>query len=196
MAQMIRINLLDWRQQRREQREQRFYVALGAALLGAAAIVYALMFYYDSAIEAQEARNAFLEAEIAEIDKQIEEIKKLEETKQNLITRMEIIEQLQRSRAQIVRYFDELVNTLPEGVYLTSVTQANNQTTINGVAESNGRVSSYMRNLDNSAWFTDPRLIVITTRQAQNKRRNSEFTLTVKSTSPDSSEDEEEDAAG
>lgn len=193
MAQMITINLLDWRQERRELRQKRFFMTLGAAALINAGLVFAAMSVYDAAISHQQSRNNFLRSEITKIDRQIKEIQELERTRENLITRMRIIEELQRSRAEVVRYFDQLVETLPEGVYLTSVKQQGDKTTINGIAESNGRISDYMVNLDDSPWFTNPRLIVIKS-QPRGSRRFAEFTLTFKSASP-KTEDREKEAS-
>jgi len=179
MSQMIAINLLDWREARREARKQRFFAALGAGALVSAVIVYAVMSLYNQAIDHQEARNQLLKDEIARIDKQIKEIKELERTRDNLITRMRIIEELQQSRAQVVHFFDQIVETLPEGVYLTSLKQKTDRTTVTGIAESNGRVSSYMVNIDDSPWFSDPQLVVIKSK-SENQRRFADFTLTFK----------------
>lgn len=180
---LIRINLLDWREARRESRKQQFFKALGGAALVAVGIIFLTLFYYGKAIDNQQARNRYLQAQIAEIDKQIKEIKELERLRDNLVTRMRIIEQLQQSRAQIVHYFEQVAQTLPEGVHLTSLKQSGKTTTINGVAESNGRVSTYMVNLDESDWFDDPRLVVIKT-ASQDRRRAADFTLTFKTETP------------
>lgn len=187
MEGMIQINLLDWREARREQRKRQFFAALGASAAAAVALVAAMLFAYGKAIDNQEARNRLLENEIAQVDKQIQQIKKLEETRENLVTRMRIIEQLQQSRTQIVHYFDQIVATLPEGVYLTSLKQKNNTTTVEGVAESNGRVSAYMVNLDDSPWFANPQLVVIKSK-TDNPRRFADFTLTFKTVNPNSDE--------
>ncbi|MDT0634819.1 PilN domain-containing protein [Spectribacter hydrogenoxidans] len=189
MQTLIRINLLDWREARREQRKKQFLTALGVAALGALGLVALGVFAYNSAIDSQQARNRFLQAEIAEIDKQIAEIEALEQTRDNLITRMRIIEELQQSRSQIVHYFDQIVETLPEGVYLTSLKQNGKTTTVNGIAESNGRVSAYMVNLDASAWFDDPRLVVIKGTSGGSQRA-AEFTLNFRTVNPQKPDDE------
>jgi type IV pilus assembly protein PilN len=190
MIPMITINLLDWREERREQRKQRFFTVLAAVGLVSAGIVGAGWFGYNSAISGQQARNAYLQDEIKLIDKQIEEIKELERVRDNLITRMRIIEQLQQARTEIVHFFDQAVDTLPEGVHLTSLKQSGKGTTIDGVAESNGRVSTYMVNIDDSDWFADPRLVVIKSK-SENRRRYADFTLNFKSVTPGKSEEEE-----
>lgn len=193
MAAMITINLLDWREARREARKRRFFATLGLAAAISAGVVLLAWSWFNGAIEYQNQRNQFLEDEIAKIDRQIQEIRELEKTRDNLITRMRIIEQLQQSRAQIVHYFDQVVETLPNGVYLTSLKQNGDTTTVNGVAESNGRVSTYMVNLDDSPWFDDPRLVVIKS-MSRDRRRFADFTLTFKTVTPkpeDLAKDEE-----
>lgn len=188
MDNFLRINLLDWREARREQRKQKFTTALVAAALFSAGIIALVWFCYGNAIDNQEARNRFLKDQIVQVDKQIKEIQELEEVRDSLITRMRIIEQLQQSRAQIVHYFEQVATTLPDGVHLASLKQADQSTTINGVAESNGRVSTYMVNLEQSKWFDDPRLVVIKT-VSQERRRAADFTLTFKSITPNGEDD-------
>ena len=137
-------------------------------------------------------RRIGLQAQIKEVDKQIVEIKELERVRDDLITRMRIIEELQQSRAQIVHYFEQVVTTLPEGVHLSTLKQAGKTTTVDGVAESNGRVSAYMVNLDASEWFNDPRLVVIKT-ATQDRRRNADFTLTFRTVTPQGELETEEE---
>jgi len=175
----IKINLLDWRTERRKQRQQQFIVllALGALLAGAG--VGAVTYGVSDAIDYQKRRNEFLHQQIAEMEKKIAEIDELEKVRNNLLARMKVIEELQASRAAMVHFFDEAINTLPEGVYLRSLKQAGTQVTIDGVAESNSRVSNYMKNIEASKWFADPRLVVIKTSE-ENRRRQSEFQLQFK----------------
>jgi type IV pilus assembly protein PilN len=142
-------------------------------------------------IEHQEARNTYLENEIATLDKQIEEIKELEATKERLLARMQIIEQLQRSRPEVVHMFDEMVQRLPDGVYLKSLKQTGNRLSIKGVAQSSTRVSAFMRNIDNSEWLSDPGLDVVETKE-EGRARNSEFTIfatQVSQANPDAGEE-------
>jgi type IV pilus assembly protein PilN len=175
---MPRINLLPWRESQRKERKLAFTVALLVA--GAAACVTAFGAYlaFGSMIEAQEARNERLRNEIKNVDKQIEEINNLENAKQKFIARMTIIEQLQRSRPEIVHVFDEIVRTLPDGVYLTGVHQSNTRLRFEGVAQSSTRVSSFMRNLDASDWLKNPELEVVQTNKGSNTGGSS-FTLTA-----------------
>lgn len=176
---MTRINLLDWRAQRREQRKKQFVALMIAGVLVAAAIFGSGYLGMQGALDNQEARNAYLKQEIVEVDRKIKEIEELERVKNNLLSRMRVIEELQASRSATVHFFDEIVNTLPEGVSLTSIKQSGTAVTIEGTAESNGRVSTYMKNLEGSQWFRDPRLVVIKTSD-KNALRRSDFTLQVK----------------
>jgi type IV pilus assembly protein PilN len=160
---MPRINLLPHRERKRKERKLAFMVALVAAAGAGVVTSFAAYLMYGSMIEGQEHRNAQLRTEIKTLDKQIEEINDLESQKQKYIARMEIIEKLQRSRPEIVHVFDEIVRTLPEGVYLTAVKQTGKSLKFEGVAQSSTRVSSFMRNLDGSQWLRNPELQVVQT---------------------------------
>ena len=160
---MARINLLPWREKRRQEQQKQFLQGLGlAALAGVLAVVGAHV-VIGRMTENQESRNNMLRQEFKVLDKRIRDIKELEKTKQALLDRMDIIQQLQRSRPVAVHLFDELVTTLPGGLYLTEVKQKENTLEIRGKAESDARVSTYMSNLENSPWLKDPRLEVIET---------------------------------
>src|SRR5690606_38658697 len=124
----------------------------------------------------QNRRNELLRTEIAELDRQIKEIEGLENQKERLLARMEIIDRLQRSRPEVVHLFDELVDATPEGVYLSEVRQQQQRIEIKGVAQSSTRVSTLMRNIDNSEWLRDPGLNVVET-TAQGQARNSTFAV-------------------
>jgi len=174
---MPRINLLPWREGERKERKLAFLVALGVAALAAGVASFAAYLLYGSMIESQEHRNQQLRVEIKTLDKQIEEINNLEVAKQKFIARMEIIEKLQRSRPEIVHVFDEIVRTLPEGVYLTGVKQTDKRLKFDGVAQSSTRVSSFMRNLDGSQWLRNPELEVVQTSKTSGP--GSSFTLTA-----------------
>ncbi len=140
------------------------------------------------AVEHQQSRNQYLSAQIKDLDKQIKEIEELEKVKQNLVSRMNVIQQLQESRSGTVHFFDEIVNTLPDGIYLNSIKQSGQNVTIEGVAESSGRISAYLKNLDSSPWFKDPKLVVIKTGE-KNRQRNSDFTLQVTNLTKASADD-------
>ena len=175
---MTKINLLDWRTARRQQRKQQFTLLIGATFLASAVLVAIAYFAMDAAISHQQERNKILQTEITALDKQIKEIQELQKVKANLLARMRVIEQLQQSRSATVHFFDEIINTLPDGVYLTGVKQSGGEVTLDGIAESNGRISAYMKNLDSSPWFKDPKLVVIRTSD-KNRLRSSEFQLKV-----------------
>lgn len=166
---MAHINLLPWRVELRKKRQRDFgvYTALGVvATLLAVAYVHTLV---NGMIDRQETRNDFLRQQISILDKTIREIKDLEKMKNNLLARMDVIQELQGSRPEIVHLFDELVSTLPEGVYLTRVQQLGRDLSLTGRAESNARVSNYMRNIDSSEWIGKPTLQYI---QSEDKVRN------------------------
>jgi type IV pilus assembly protein PilN len=174
---MPRINLLPWREGQRKERKLAFLVALGVAALAAGVASFAAYLMYNSMIEAQQHRNDMLRAEIKTLDKQNEEINDLETRKQKYIARMEIIEKLQRSRPEIVHVFDEIVRTLPEGVYLTAIKQNDKKLKFEGVAQSSTRVSSFMRNIDGSQWLRNPELEVVQTTKGSGP--GSSFTLSA-----------------
>jgi type IV pilus assembly protein PilN len=174
---MPRINLLPWREGQRKERKLAFLVALGVAAIAAGVTSFAVYLAFGSMIESQQHRNDMLRAQIKTLDKQIEEINSLESDKQRFIARMNIIERLQRSRPEIVHVFDEIVRTLPEGVYLTAVKQTDKRLRFEGVAQSSTRVSSFMRNIDTSQWLRNPELEVV--QSTKNSGPGSSFTLTA-----------------
>lgn len=190
MTAMLRINLLDWRDARREQRQRQFFTALAVSAVIAAGVIAAILFGYGQAIDAQQSRNELLQREIAKLDQKIQAIQDLQETRDNLITRMRIIENLQQSRSAIVHYFAQIVATIPNGVYLTSLTQNGDTTTIKGVAKSNAHVSQYMLNIARSKWFANPQLVVIKSHNEQ-ARRFANFTLTFKTIPPEQAKDKD-----
>ena len=190
----VKINLLDWRQERRDRLKKQFLVLLG---LGAAAAITLVILAWITALQTvdhQTARNDYLKGQVAETEKKIKEIQDLAKTKANLLARMKVIEQLQANRSAMVHFFDEIVNTLPDGVMLTGVKQVGANVTLEGVADSNGRVSTYMKNLENSQWFDAPKLVVIKTSE-KDKLRKSEFTLEVKTLNKATAKTDEEEKA-
>ena len=162
---MPRINLLPWRDEERKERKVKFLVALGGAAIGAALTAFVGYLLMDSMVSAQEVRNSRLKEEIAELDKQIEKINSLEADKARFIARMEVIEKLQRSRPEIVHIFDEIARQLPDGVYLTAITQSGTRLKFEGVAQSSTRVSAFMRNIDGSSFLKNPELEVVETKK-------------------------------
>ena len=172
---MPSINLLPWRQELRQRRRKEFLIGIGAAVGLAALIALLAHLTVSSMIDAKNRRNDLLKAEIAELDKAIELIIALEDQKARMISRMEVIDRLQASRPEVVRLFDQIVSTLPEGVYLTSVKQAGKRLTFDGVAQSSTRVSAFMRNIDASESLSSPELKVIQT--GANAGPGAQFTL-------------------
>ena len=161
---MPRINLLPWRDEERKERKLKFLVALGGAAIGACLLAFVGYLTMDSMISAQEARNQKLKDQIAELDKQIEKINSLEADKARFIARMEVIEKLQRSRPEIVHIFDEIAKQMPDGVYLTGMTQTGTRLKFEGVAQSSTRVSTFMRNIDGSSYLKNPELDIVQTK--------------------------------
>jgi type IV pilus assembly protein PilN len=160
---MPSINLLPWRAELRKRRQKEFLIGIGAAVGAGVVIMLLAHFTVSTMIDAQQRRNELLKAEIAELDKQIAEILVLEEQKARMIARMEVIEKLQKSRPEVVKLFDDVVETLPEGVYLTTLKQNQRKLEFAGVAQSSTRVSSFMRNIDGSEVLAKPELKVIET---------------------------------
>jgi type IV pilus assembly protein PilN len=173
------INLLDWRQDLRDARRKQFFSLLGLSAVASAALVLLGLLAATGAVEHQQTRNDYLKQQIAEAELKIKELQDLEKTKASLLARMRVIEQLQASRSATVHFFDEIVNTLPDGISLTEIKQVDTNVTIDGISESNGRISTYMKNLEASQWFAEPKLVVITTSEKDKKRKGA-FTLQVK----------------
>jgi type IV pilus assembly protein PilN len=191
---MTRINLLPWREELRQEQKKQFGVMAVMTCVLAAAIVGLVHFQMQSKIDYQLSRNRFMNKEITQVDKEIEEISELQKTRRSLVERMEVIQDLQGSRPSIVHLFTEIVSTVPNGVYLETLSQKGGDLNVSGEAESNARVSTYMRNLQASAWMKDPNLTVIEI-EDKTVNRISSFTLTVKQTSPNATE-EEQDTGG
>lgn len=174
---MAKINLLPWRAERRQQRQKQFYTLLGVVAVAAVLAVFGVKTYYDSLIEAQQARNNYLQNEIKLVDAKIKEIDELDRKRADLLQRKQVIEELQASRSLMVHLFDELVRTIPEGVRLSSIKQAGTVLTLEGLTQSNARVSSYIRALENSGWMARPDLSII---EAKGADRNMPYIFNLK----------------
>jgi type IV pilus assembly protein PilN len=179
---MARINLLPWREAERKERQKEFGLMVAGGALISALLVYAAYQLFESHIEAQNQRNSYLEGEIRVVEKQIREISDLEKTRKKLEDRMDKIQKLQGSRPQIVHLFDEIVTTLPDGVFLEGIEQKGNQVSFEGQAQSNARVSAMMRNIDRSEWLESPTLNFIESKE-KTGTGYSHFKLTVHQTS-------------
>ncbi|MGE6321943.1 PilN domain-containing protein [Pseudomonas oryzihabitans] len=184
---MARINLLPWREQLREERRKQFLVILGGIFVLSCGAVFLGDQYLSGEIARQEARNAFIQQNIAQLDVRIKEISELKTRRQQLLARMKIIQDLQGNRPVIGHVFDQLVRTLPDGVYFRELKMQGDTLSISGEAESNNRVSNLMRNLDASDWFASPTLIEVKATTAGAVDQANTFQLTVKQTQPGAS---------
>jgi len=153
---MVKINLLPWREERRQQLTKEFYILLGMGGTVAAAIVASIFWIYSQNIDFQVKRNTRIEDAIKVLDGQLKEIEDLEKSKDSLLARKKVIEELQANRTQMIHLFDELVKTIPNGVFIESIKQNGNVISLEGYAQSNARVSNYMDQLRASAWFKNP----------------------------------------
>jgi type IV pilus assembly protein PilN len=186
---MANINLLPWREEQRKEKTRQFTSMMGFSVFLTIAVFLLIHVTISSQISHQQKRNKILQDEISRLDVALKEIEGLEETKEKLLSRMDIIQSLQQKRPQIVHLFDEIVRTVPEGIYLTGIKQSGTGININGIAESNGRVSAYMRNIDNSDWMATPKLSVIESKKGT--LRSSEFMLTTSQSTPKTDEGED-----
>ena len=175
---MARINLLPWRAERRKLRLQEFYSMLGLAAIAAALISLVIVLYYNAMIDTQNERNTYLQNQISLLDAQIKEIAELDKKKESLLRRKQVIEELQASRSQMVHLFDEMARTITDGTQIMTVKQDGDVLSIQARAQSNARVSTYMRNLDASGWMGNPDLSIIELRSTDPGLPN-EFSLKV-----------------
>lgn len=180
---MAHINLLPWREQKRQERQKQFYTVLVLGVIFAIAVLYGAITFVNGLITEQADRNIFLQKEIAALDIKIKEISELEQEKASLLARMQVIQELQASRSKVVKVFDSLARTVPEGTYLEDLTRQGSTLTLNGVAQSNARVSVFMRQLDENAEFEESKLQVIK-RTSTNPDAIRKFTLSVSESKP------------
>ena len=173
---MAHINLLPWREELRKQKQKEFVSTSTISAVLAGVLVLVAHLYVNGKIEYQNQRNNYIQTEIDILNKRIGRIQELESMKQGLLARMNVIQDLQSSRPESVHLMDELVRSLPDGVFLNLFKQRNKKLTMEGIAQSNARVSDYMRNIDTSEWFRDPHLDLIRTTES-NRRRIANFTL-------------------
>ncbi len=186
---MAKINLLPWRAERRAVRKREFLVMLAMAGAAGVAAFLGAMFWMDARINNQVDRNTYMQAQITEVEKKLDEIKELDKTRSKLLQRKQVIEQLQANRSQMVHMFDELVHTIPEGVRLTSLKQVGDILTLEGVAQSNASVATYMRNVEASPWLGHPDLKKTEIKRTAEKRMPYDFAMDVKLRKPAGSEE-------
>jgi len=175
---MIRVNLLPHREAQRKQQQQQFFILLAFVVVIGAASWFSVHTYLSDRLQEQQSRNKYLQEEIVKLDKQIAEIKKLQEQTAALLARKKVVETLQSNRAEVVHLLDQLVRQLPDGVYLKGIKQKGNVVTITGYTQSQARVSTLMRNLESSNNLENPGLIEIKAVQLRGQRIN-EFTMNI-----------------
>ncbi len=159
---MAKINLLSWREEYRREKKQEFITHTVLFAILAALVAFVWVSTVNSAIDNQNFRNKLLKDELVVLNKQVKEIQELKKKREELISRMRVIQDLQGTRPVIVRYFDEFVKAIPDGVFILSMVRKDNVITLEGIAESNSRVASLMRNIDNSTWFSESNLKSVT----------------------------------
>lgn len=192
---MRQINLLPWREEQRQERQRNFLITMALVAAIAAGAVFAVKSYFDAQISGQNARNNYLRAEIAKLDQQIARIEQLDATRQRLIDRKDVIENLQSNRTLMVHLFEQLVRTVPEGIRLLSVQQAGDILTINGTAQSSARVSNYLRNLEASEFLHDPTLRIVEAEAEETDRELPYgFSVRARLAPPESNETQEASA--
>lgn len=174
---MPQINLLPWREELRKERQKIFLISVASSIVAALLMIGGVNVVYSNMIDHQGDRNALLTEEIKKLDESIKSISGIERQKERLIARMEVIEELQRSRPEVVHLFDELTRTIPDGIHLNRMTQSGKNLKVAGVAQSSTRVSSYMRNVNESDWIGNPDLEKIETVDRGQRRERFNFTL-------------------
>jgi len=187
---MIRVNLLPHREEARKRRQQQFGVLAGISLAIALLVAGAVWLFLDQQVTQQHANVAYMKGEIAKLDKEIEEIRKIREETASLLAKKQVVEGLQSNRSEPVQLLDQLLRQLPEGVYLKAIKQAGPKVNITGYAQSNARVSTLMRNLGASPYLENPELVEIKAVPSPDKSGNriNEFNMniSIKRAQPDS----------
>lgn len=186
---MAHINLLPWREEKRQEKQQQFYIAMGLTLAFAIMVFILFTSHINGLVNEQNQRNAYLQQEIALVDSQIKEIQDLEKQRDRLLARMQVIQDLQQSRPKVVKVFDSLVRTVPEGVHLQVLSREGDKLIVQGVAQTNARVSVFMNQLDKDPEFTESKLRVV---QRTSSRDDAirQFTLEVTESKPQTDEEQ------
>jgi len=192
---MRTINLLPWREELRAQAQRNFLTTMALAVIIAAGVVFVVNRYFEARISDQQARNSYLQTEIAKLDRQIARIEELDDTRDSLINRKQVIENLQANRTLMVRLFDQLVRTVPSGVRLTQVAQSGEQITISGLTQSNARVSTYLNNIEAASVLHDPQLQIIEVQEDPvDSQLPFEFTFSARVAAPEVDDSDETEA--
>lgn len=184
---MTKINLLPWREERRQELKRQFFMILAGMVLVGAGAVYLVDMNVKAQIENQNRRNDFITQETSKLDAQIKEISELKKQRESLIERMKVIQDLQGNRPVVVQIFDEIVRTVPDGVFYKKVKSTGDSISISGFAESNNRVSNLMRNLEASALLASPNLSKV--KSGEKDKSTNEFDLTVQRQKPEAEKD-------
>ncbi len=188
---MANINLLPWREERRHEKQRQFLSVLGLVAVLGVVCMWSMYIYYDNKLENQRGRNSFLQTQVRKLDSKIKEIESLEKERQQLVERMTLIQDLQKSRPQVVHLFDEIVTTMPEGVNLSSIERKGDSLELHGVSESSPRISNFMRNIATSKWLEQGTLDAINIdKESGTNRKN--FILKTKVSSPSAGDGETE----
>lgn len=187
---MAKINLLPWRDQHREDKKREFIGILVGVFILAALISFFWVANIQARIEGQNERNRILQTEIDDLSQKVEEIEMLQSRREELLATMEVIQSLEGTRSYVVRYFDDLVRAVPDGVYLNRLERVNNLLTIEGIAESNSRVSNLMRNLSASDWYAEPNLTSVVAAPEEGEQAN-RFVMQVSVTHPGAGDEQE-----
>lgn len=180
---MAKINLLPWREAYRKEKKEQFLAVMGGVIVLSGLIAYLWIASVESSIENQQARNRLLDTEIAALEKQVKEIANLKKVRDDLLARIKIIQDLQGTRPLIVRYFDDFARSIPDGVFITSMSKRGSTVSIEGIAESYNRVATFMRNLDTSDWFAGANLTSVIAAPAEGEQAQS-FKITVNTSVP------------
>ncbi|HVK98509.1 MAG TPA: PilN domain-containing protein [Dongiaceae bacterium] len=186
---MTKINLLPWREERRQELKRQFFMILAGMVLVGGGLVYLMDMNVKAQIENQTRRNDFVTQETRKLDAQIKEISELKKQRESLIERMKVIQDLQGNRPVIVQIFDEMVRTVPDGVFYEKVKSTGDSISVTGIAESNNRVSNLMRNLDASPLLEKPSLSKVKSTEGEKDQAANEFDLTVQRQKPDEEKD-------
>lgn len=189
---MAQINLLPWRDERRQELQQEFIAIMGLMVGLGAALVFLGDVFFSGQIDNQRSRNAFLQKNIEVLDREVAEIQDLQRKRTQLLDRMQVIQELQGNRPVIVRILDQVVRTVPDGIFYTSLEARGSVISIEGISESNNRVSSLMRRLDSSAWFGDPNLTGVAAEPNFGTQAN-RFQMSFKVAAPSAGAEEDED---
>lgn len=180
---MAKINLLPWREAYRKEKKEQFLAIVGGVIVLCGLLAYLWVMSVEASIENQQSRNQMLEVEISNLEKQVKEIADLKKVRDDLLARIKIIQDLQGTRPLIVRYFDDFARSIPDGVFITHMAKQGSVVSIEGVAESYNRVSTFMRNLDASDWFAGTNMTSVVAIPSEGEQAQS-FKMTVNTSVP------------